>query len=584
MIQRTYHFTCFAELEGIAKKIHEDKNYQEASGVLVQIYNPRPDIEEALLVRTLNQYFPHACISGMTSIDIAEKDEVISELPLEISFIFFQNTKLTQFEFDLSDSTSFESGRSLNEKLESFSNLKCLLICYAAKSSSINTFIHEFHHCNIPIFGAKAGYNISKKNLAHVYGSKVYSQGIVVVAFSGESLSVYMDCNLGWQPIGIDMVVTKVDGNSIVEEIDNEPAVNIYSKYLRVDPNQYFLKNVCEFPLVFNRKNFSVARVPISYDEKGGLVFSSDIHLNDKFRLSYASKENIYAVSRQSALELSAFHPDAVFLFACGNIMQFLQENFETEVGIYKKYVKDLSVATVSAELFITHDGNGCDLNSTLVVIGLKENGDYQNTVITNHGPDSVSSEFCTLGEIPFIERILTFLERTSQELNVRNLELKKIAFTDQLTKIYNRRQLEGALENVLTYSQEGRSYGILFIDIDHFKNINDTYGHDIGDMVLVEVVNQIRSLMEDDHIFGRWGGEEFIYLVPDVDEKSLGNFGEKVRKIIENKKFSTVNHITVSVGVTLVNSEEAPASLLKRADQAVYEAKELGRNKVVLY
>ena len=139
--------------------------------------------------------------------------------------------------------------------------------------------------------------------------------------------------------------------------------------------------------------------------------------------------------------------------------------------------------------------------------------------------------------------------------MNVRNLELKKIAFTDQLTKIYNRRQLEGALENVLTYSQEGRSYGILFIDIDHFKNINDTYGHDIGDMVLLEVVNQIRSLMEDDHIFGRWGGEEFIYLVPDVDEKSLGNFGEKVRKIIENKKFSTVNHITVSVGVTLVNS-----------------------------
>ena len=61
--------------------------------------------------------------------------------------------------------------------------------------------------------------------------------------------------------------------------------------------------------------------------------------------------------------------------------------------------------------------------------------------------------------------------------------------------------------------------------------------------MVLVEVVNQIRSLMEDDHIFGRWGGEEFIYLVPDVDEKSLGNFGEKVRKIIENKKHESKIH-----------------------------------------
>ena len=139
-------------------------------------------------------------------------------------------------------------------------------------------------------------------------------------------------------------------------------------------------------------------------------------------------------------------------------------------------------------------------------------------------------------------------------------------------------------MKTVLAYGREGKSYGILFLDIDHFKNINDTYGHDIGDSVLVAVVNQIRSLMETDHIFGRWGGEEFIYIVPIVDEKSLWNFAEKVRKIIDEKQFPTVNHITLSVGATLVYSEDSPESLIKRADEAVYEAKESGRNKVVLY
>lgn len=584
MIQKTFHFTCFAELDEIAKKVHSDQNYQKASGVLIQVYNPRADFEDELLVERINQYFPQSCISGITTTHDSGEEADNESHPLEISFIFFHSTKLSQFEFDLSDSTSFVSGRIMNEKLEEVSNLRCLLICYATKSNSINTFIHEFLHNNIPIFGAKASIDLSKKNIAHVYGRKVYSQGIVVVAFSGKSLSVYMDSNLGWQPIGSDMVVTKVKGDRVAEEIDNEPAVNIYSKYLRVDPNQYFLKNVCEFPLVFNRNNFNVARVPISFDEEGGLIFSADIHLNDRFRLSYASRENIYAVSRKSADELTSFQPEAVFLFACANIRQFLKEDFETEIGIYKKHVKDLSVATVSAELFITQDGRGCDLNSTLVVIGLKEGEDNKNTVIINRSPDIFAPEFCTLGEIPFIDRILTFLERISQELNERNLELKKIASTDQLTKIYNRRELEVAIENVLANRREGKSYGILFLDIDHFKNINDSYGHDIGDTVLVAVVNHIRSLMESDHVFGRWGGEEFIYLIPDVDEKSLRHFAERVRKTIDEKHISTVNHITVSVGATLVTPEDSPESLLKRADEAVYEAKESGRNKVVMH
>lgn len=584
MIQKTYHLTCFDELEAIAQEVYTYKNYQSASGVLVQVYNPCADLDEALLITKINQYFPHACIAGLTSAHVSEKIFDRSNLQVELSFTFFQSTKLSQFEFDLCDVTSFVSGRIMHEKLESISDLNCLLILYASKSNSINTFINEFHHYHVPIFGIKASYNLSEKNTPHVYGTKVYAQGIVVIAFWGRSLSVYMDSNLGWQPIGIDMMVTKVKGYSVAVEIDNEPAVNIYSKYLGVDPNQHFLKNVCEFPLIVNRRNFYVARVPLSYDENGGLVFGSDIHLNDKFRLSYASKDNLFAVSRKSAADLDSFHPEAVFLFACGNIMQFLKESFDTEIGFYKDCYEDLSVATGAAELFITEDGKGCDLNSTLVVIGLKESEALKNTVVINRCPDTVSPLFCTIGEIPFTDRILTFLERTSQELNEKNLELKKIASTDQLTKIYNRRELEDALKTVLAYGREGKSYGILFLDIDHFKNINDTYGHDIGDSVLVAVVNQIRSLMETDHIFGRWGGEEFIYIVPIVDEKSLWNFAEKVRKIIDEKQFPTVNHITLSVGATLVYSEDSPESLIKRADEAVYEAKESGRNKVVLY
>ncbi len=584
MVQKTYHFTNLDELDDIAKIVHADPNYQDAPGVLVQIYNPRMDIDEALMVERVNQYFPDACVSGLTDANIAGTVFDTSGFPVDISFTYFHDTALAQFEFDLHDTTAFVSGRIMNEQLEAISQLRCLQILYASKSTSINAFLNEFHHHNIPIFGAKAGRNISKANTAHVYGRKVYDHGIVVIAFLSDSLSVYMDSNLGWQPIGVDMTITQVQGDSVAIEIDNEPAVNVYSKYLKVEPNQFFVQNVCEFPLIFNRNHLNVARVPAAYDENGGLHFTSDVHPGEQFRLAYASRENLCAISQKSACELREFQPEAVYIFECGNRIRFLKEDVETELNLYKECAPELSMATCYAELFITPEGQGCDLNSTLVAIGLKESIDNENKIVLSRDPNSVASPSTVQEEIPFVERILAFLESTSQELNARNKELRKIAYTDQLTKIYNRRELEIELEEALIQHREGKPYGILFFDIDHFKHVNDTYGHDVGDMVLVAVVNRIRELLKPGHVFGRWGGEEFIYLIPDVDEASLYDFAETVRKSIDEICFLIVKHITISVGATLARTDDTPESFVKRADEAVYEAKETGRNKVVLH
>lgn len=584
MVQKTYHFSNLDELDNIAQTVHSDSDYQNAPGVLIQIYNPRMDIDEERMVEKVNQYFPCACVSGLTNANIAGTVYDTSNFPVDISFTYFHDTALAQFEFDLNDTTSFVAGRIMNEDLESISQLRCLQILYCTKSSSINAFLNEFHHHSIPIFGAKAGRNITKANTAHVYGRKVYEHGIVVIAFLSDSLSIYMDSNLGWQPIGVDMTITQVQGDSVAVEIDNEPAVNIYSKYLKVEPNEYFVQNVCEFPLIFDRKSLNVARVAAAYDDNGGLHFTSDVHPGEPFRLAYASKENLCALSKKSASELAEFKPEAVYIFECGNRMRFLKDDFKTEINLYKECLDELSIATCYAELFITPDGRGCDLNSTLVAVGLKESADNENHIVLNreHTPDCSSTS--VQEEIPFVERILTFLESTSQELNARNKELRKIAYTDQLTKIYNRRELELELEEALVQHREGIPFGILFFDIDHFKHVNDTYGHDVGDMVLVAVVNRIRQLVEPGHVFGRWGGEEFIYLIPRADEKMLREFAEKVRKSIDEICFLIVKHITISVGATLARTDDTPESFVKRADEAVYEAKETGRNKVVLH
>ncbi len=586
MVQKTFHFYDLTELNEVIKEVHENEDYKNASGVLVQLYNCRLDIDEALLIETLVAAFPDACITGVTAANIADKSFDISEFPVEASFSFFKDTKLVQFDFNMDETTTFVAGRQLNEKLETIDDLKCMQIFYNTKGTSVNYFVSEFSHLHIPKFGVKAGRSIRALNQAHVYGKKVYCNAFVVILFISKSLKLYMDNNLGWQPIGVEMAITKTKGDTVISEIDMKPAIDIFSKYLKVKANEFFVHNVCEFPLIIERDCLKMARVPAAYDDEGGVVFTSDVHKGDHFRLSYADKGQLFASTRESVEDVSSFEPEALYLFECGNRLRFLKQQYLFEINEYRMAAPQLSAVTGYAEVFITPEGIGGDLNSSLVVVGLKEDVEADDRIIPCRTYELTDDDvqINSNGEIPFVERILAFLESTSQELDEMNRELGKIAYTDQLTRVHNRWELDKKIIEALELNRQGMSYGIMFFDIDHFKHVNDTYGHDVGDDVLLAVVTLVREFLEDGHALGRWGGEEFIYLIPNVDEKALFKFAEKIRKAVDEVCFVTVQHITISIGCTLARVDDTPDTFVKRADDAVYEAKETGRNKVILH
>jgi diguanylate cyclase (GGDEF)-like protein len=122
----------------------------------------------------------------------------------------------------------------------------------------------------------------------------------------------------------------------------------------------------------------------------------------------------------------------------------------------------------------------------------------------------------------------------------------------------------------------------LILIDIDHFKRVNDTYGHDIGDKVLVKLVEIVQENIRKIDIFARWGGEEFLVLCPSTDVKNVQNLAEKLRAAVEVSSFSEVEKITISLGLSCYNPEESFSELFKRADQGLYYAKEHGRNQAV--
>lgn len=159
---------------------------------------------------------------------------------------------------------------------------------------------------------------------------------------------------------------------------------------------------------------------------------------------------------------------------------------------------------------------------------------------------------------------------------------ISKVAEKDELTQIYNRSKfntmLSLALRNAEIYNE---SFTIILFDIDHFKQVNDSYGHNVGDQVLMQLASLVKSQLRSQDTFARWGGEEFVILSESATHSEAHSLAERLRKTIETFPFDKVEKITCSFGLTECEKNDTATSILKRADDALYEAKKSGRNRV---
>ena len=179
-----------------------------------------------------------------------------------------------------------------------------------------------------------------------------------------------------------------------------------------------------------------------------------------------------------------------------------------------------------------------------------------------------------------FLEQyILTFTDIT--QISQQALEYKYEASYDSLTQIYNRNMFHRLMDRKIILSKKANtSFAFIIFDIDHFKSVNDTHGHLVGDDILINLSKLVKSLTRDNDVFARWGGEEFV-LSFDIGMNKAIKIADNLRSSIENYKFQNVEKITCSFGVTEFKSDDNLDSLIKRADEALYEAKASGRNKV---
>ncbi|MCX7994858.1 MAG: GGDEF domain-containing protein [candidate division WOR-3 bacterium] len=214
--------------------------------------------------------------------------------------------------------------------------------------------------------------------------------------------------------------------------------------------------------------------------------------------------------------------------------------------------------------------------------------GIYDETQAESTGNETqrLIAEYKSLAEKIRERDIARHLKLYHEKVLKSRKKLSEQANRDRLTDLYNRQYFDKTFEHQFKLARQNLyPLSILFIDIDHFKKINDTYGHDKGDEVLRGVAHIIRALCRKDDIVARYGGEEFVILFPKMDKESAKQIAESMRRIIEEKSEEIIGlKITVSIGVEtdlgkFANTQE----FLKSADNALYQAKTTGRNRVAV-
>jgi len=180
-------------------------------------------------------------------------------------------------------------------------------------------------------------------------------------------------------------------------------------------------------------------------------------------------------------------------------------------------------------------------------------------------------------------ERTESLLDTQSKLLEDNN-ELTRMALTDNLTGLSNRTHMNQILyKEFARFERHNQRFGIIMLDIDHFKNINDNFGHDIGDTVLKKLAQIFENSIRTSDFVARWGGEEFLICCTTIEETDLLPIAETIRQLTASTKFERVGQITASLGCAAIVKGETIGELIKRADVALYEAKNNGRNLTVV-
>lgn len=541
-------------------------------------------------IELLNEKLPDLAVIGMTKNGRLSDEE---DMPKDNgTLIFTEEAELTPFSYDFDTISSLDAGEDFCRKFhdDSSMNAKGVLLYYADRDINFPEFITiiEDGWNNVPFFGAKAGNDFFAGKEGRVFREKTFSTGVAGLLFSGSDIEIGTAYTLDWKTIGRAITVTELKDPLTVTKMDNRPAIEIYEKYLNVKPGSYFVSDSSSFPMVVSRNGILLARTIMRYGEDGSMTAASFFEKGEKVHIAIGQPELLIAHSRENAKKIGKMEPQALFLFPCQNRLVYMgKKSIEKEIGYFKEVNSEVFYGYGFAEFLREHMKGGA-MNGSIVAVGIKENISSKDKQEKNLAIDAFrdfNTEVVLPNDgdhsIPILNRMVNFLEETTKELEQANKILNKLATTDQLTGIANRRKIDDSLAGMINSYKKGGHFSAIMYDIDHFKVFNDTFGHDAGDDVLRIVTHAASLALDERGMLGRFGGEEFMILLCDCTLEEAAVIAEKIRSAVALMKNPYNTEITISLGVAEYQDGETADEFFKRVDMKLYTAKENGRNKV---
>lgn len=428
----------------------------------------------------------------------------------------------------------------------------------------------------IEVFGAFVDAEPMNARGYIVADDAVTELGMLAVVFHGETLDVHVVRNFGWNSLGREIVATRVEGCTI-KELDGDIPIKVYERYFGIRGDTNFSADSALFPLCFEEEDGSIsARVPIKIEEgTGALTFGIPMQKGTKFRLAYGDPYGILSKAAENARAMTAFSPQVIIGSACVGHYLLLGDDVVTEMtactGVPSSTVFIFGEARRVGERISTAHLN-------VLLVGMKEDPGYVK---------NIQLQTKRVAHLSYNRKMLAFMSHfirvSEEELYTANQRLTQLASRDALTNLLNRREMERILKEAVAYSQEHKTpLSVILMDIDHFKGVNDAYGHDMGDRVILTVADAISRTIRESDSGCRWGGDEFFIILAGAPLTVAGRVGERIRRKVESAEMPFDQNVTISVGAATFDPErDNELQLFKNADEALYQAKKAGRNAV---
>lgn len=557
------------------------------SDCLIQVFSGETDRDSLhTVLKTIQESFPGALIIGATTTgEISDGKNFDHSIIVAISF--FENTVLESIQIDEKQS-SCPSEKMWQPLIND--STKSLIVFSSGFTLNHSQLIKSIptSNANLIVSGGVAGDNNQLKQTWVIHGNELIGCGAVAVSLSSHSLSVINLLKFNWVPIGKKMTVTHCDGN-VIQKLDNTPLLDIYKKYLGEHASYNFPGTACLFPLTMHQPGILTSRIMLNINDSGAGVFTGSYEVGDRVQFAYADAEML--IDNSYLNQVAASEVEGVFVYSCGGRKYVSGDRGRHEIQPLNNIAPNTGFFTYG-EFYTSENGSHEVLNNTMTMLLISENNpisvlkdlneqsEFNFNPITSTLDFSIEDMYHSLSH--FTKAITSELQELNNQLEERNLLLDRLSNTDKLTGVYNRHKLDDILEKDLDRATRyGSSFGIILLDVDYFKNVNDTFGHQVGDMVLKQIADMLKTYTRKSDSVGRWGGEEFMVVVPEANQIGLTRLSEELRKRLEEETIIKGRPVTASFGVALYQNETTIHKLVARADEALYQAKRSGRNTI---